>query len=151
MYVATERGRVQALSSMFACPRATFVELLVSAPWNLLGPGDPPDPRTVRGAGTALVAAAARWSAARGCGGRVALQAENPRAAAFYARLGFRAIEISDEPLSLVPSGDRGWSPSILRVARGAPGPEEARSPWVVLDGRAASARAPAAAAAALR
>jgi GNAT superfamily N-acetyltransferase len=138
-YAATERGRVQALGSMFACPRATFVELLVSAPWNLLGPGDPPDPRTVRGAGTALVEVASRWSTARGCRGAVALQAATVRAAAFYERLGFRPMRADDDPLALVPSGERGWSASILRLAAGRPDVEERESPWMVLEPRAAA------------
>src|SRR6266542_4844592 len=46
------RSRVRLATTRFACPRGTFVELLVTAPWNLLGPDDPRDPRTARGAGT---------------------------------------------------------------------------------------------------
>jgi hypothetical protein len=125
---------------MFACPRGTFVELLATAPWNLLGPTDPRDPRTVRGAGTALVQAARQWSARRGCGGAVALQAANARAAAFYERLGFRAMHAGDAPLSLVPPGDAGWSPSVLRLSRGHPGSEESASPWMLLEPRQAAA-----------
>jgi hypothetical protein len=132
--VATARGRIQGLCTMFACPRATFVELLVTAPWNLLGPDDPPDPRTLRGAGTALVTAASGWSAARGCGGAVALQAASLRAAAFYERLGFRWMRCEDEPLSLVPPGDDGWSPEIQRVAAGRAGAREREMPWLLLD-----------------
>jgi hypothetical protein len=142
---ATEHGRVQGLCAMFACPGATFVELLVSAPWNLLGPDDPPDPRTVRGAGAALVGAASRWSSARGCGGAVALQSATLLAAAFYERLGFRPMRGDDEPLALVPPGERGWSASILRLAAGRPGREERESPWMLLERHAASAGAPAA------
>lgn len=138
-FAAADRGRVQAVASMFACPGATFVELLASAPWNLLGPDDPPDPRTVRGAGTALVQAAVRWSAARGCGGQVALQAATLRAAAFYAKLGFRDMRAEDAPLACVPPGERGWSPSILRLAAGRPGGEERASPWLLLEPRAAA------------
>ncbi len=145
IHVALDRGRVQGLSSMFGCPRATFVELLVSAPWNLLGPDDPADPRTVRGAGMALVDVASRWSAARGCGGAVALQAATLRAAAFYERLGFRPMQLDDAPLALVPPGERGWSASILRLAAGRPGAEERESPWMLLEPRAASASMPAA------
>jgi hypothetical protein len=144
MVVATDRGRVQGLCSMFACPGATFVELLVTAPWNILGSEDPPDPRTVRGAGTALVAAASRWSARRGCGGAVALQAATLRAAEFYDRLGFRTMGAGDEPLRLVPPGERGWSPSVLRLATGRPGREERDSPWLLLEAQAARAEAPA-------
>jgi hypothetical protein len=145
MVAAAERGgRVQGLCAMFACPGATFVELLVTAPWNILGPEDPPDPRTVRGAGTALVDAARRWSAARGCGGAVALQAATLLAAAFYDRLGFRPMRGDDEPLRLVPQGERGWSASILRLAGGRPGAEERTSPWMILEARAADVAAPA-------
>jgi hypothetical protein len=142
LHLATARGRTQGLCTMFGCAGGTFVELLVTAPWNLLGPDDPGDPRTVRGAGTALVSVASRWSAARGCGGAVALQAATSRAAAFYERLGFRALRAEDDPLSLVPAGDAGWSASILRLARGRPGPEERESPWMVLEPRPAAATA---------
>lgn len=134
LHLAVTRGRVHGVASMFACPRATFVELLVAAPWNLLGPDDPPDPRTVRGAGTALVAAASTWSAARGCGGAVSLQAATLRAAAFYERLGFRRMRPEDGPLALVPPGDAGWSPEIQRVASGRPGPREHEMPWLLLE-----------------
>jgi hypothetical protein len=134
MHLATACNRVQGMSSMFACPAGTFVELLVSAPWNLLDRDDPCDPRTVRGAGTALVAAAMRWSVARGCGGAVALQAANAGAVEFYERLGFRAMRADDDPLAIVPPGDAGWSPSILRVACGRPGAEERRTPWMLLE-----------------
>jgi hypothetical protein len=140
LHVASARGRAQGLCSMFACPGGTFVELLVTAPWNLLGPDDPGDPRTVRGAGTALVQLASGWSARRGRGGAVALQAATLRAAAFYERLGFRAMQPDDDPLSLVPPGEAGWSASILRLAGGRPGAEERASPWMVLPARAASA-----------
>jgi hypothetical protein len=142
LHVATARGRAQGLCTMFACAGGTFVELLVTAPWNVLGPDDPDDPRTVRGAGTALVSVASQWSAARGCGGAVALQAATSRASAFYERLGFRALRAEDEPLSLVPAGDAGWSASILRLARGRPGPEERESPWMVLEPRPAAVAA---------
>jgi GNAT superfamily N-acetyltransferase len=134
LHVVTARGRVHGICSMFACPRGTFVELLVTAPWNVLGAEDPSDPRTVRGAGTALVAAASSWSERRGCGGAVALQAATLRAAAFYERLGFRPMGSDDQPLSLVPPGEGGWSASILRLARGRPDAEERRSPWMLLE-----------------
>jgi GNAT superfamily N-acetyltransferase len=134
LHLALARDRVQGLCSMFACPGGTFVELLVAAPWNVLGRQDPPDPRTVRGAGTALIEVASLWSARRGTGGRVALQAENPRAAAFYERLGFRPLLPRDEPLTIVPPGERGWSPEIVRVAMGRPSAAEVRSPWLVLE-----------------
>lgn len=127
-------GCTQALSSMFACPGGTFIELMATAPWNLLGKGDPPDPRTLHGAGSALVGEAVRWSRLRGCGGRVALQAENPRTLRFYERIGFRRMAPEDGPLTLVPPGESGWSPEILRVAQGCPGPDEERAPWLVLD-----------------
>lgn len=140
LHLAVARGRIHAISSMFACPAGTFVELLVTAPWNLLTGDDPADPRTMRGAGTALVAAAGEWSRRRGCRGTIALQAENARAVAFYERLGFREIRPEDDPLSLVPKGDDGWSTSILRVARGRPGTEERRSPWLLLAPRRAPA-----------
>lgn len=124
-------GRTQALSTMFACPGGTFIELIATAPWNLL---DPPDPRTLRGAGTALVGHAVSWSRLRGCLGRVALQAENPRTFRFYERFGFRRMVPEDAPLELVPMGESGWSLEVLRVAQGCPGPEEELSPWLVLD-----------------
>jgi len=131
---AVQGGRVQAVASVFLCPRATFVELLASAPWNLLGPGDPTDPRTVRGAGLALLRDASALARASGGHGRVALQAENPRSLAYYERLGFARIRPSDGPLGLVPRGGTGWSPPVLRLARGEPGPQERSSPWLVLD-----------------
>ena len=137
--VASGSGRVQAVSSMFACPRGIFVELLVTAPWNLLDRDDPRDLRTVRGAGTALIADAVGWSRACGCGGRVSLQAENTRTLGFYEHIGFRLMQPSDEPLSLVPSGEAGWSAPVLRLAAGKPRPADRQSPWLVLDpGRAA-------------
>ena len=139
LHLALARDRVQGVCSMFACPRGTFIELLVSAPWNVLGPKDPPDPRCVRGAGTALIEAASTWSARRGCGGRVALQSDNPRAVAFYERLGFHRMTRADDPLSVVPRGERGWSPAVVRVAQGQPGVEEERSPWLVLERRQAT------------
>jgi GNAT superfamily N-acetyltransferase len=142
LQLATARGRVHGVCSMFACPRGTFIELLVTAPWNLLGPEDPADPRTVRGAGTALVAAASTWSAARGCGGAVALQAATLRAVTFYERMGFREMRQDDGPLGLVPPGDGGWSPEILRVATGRPGPKEREMPWLVLQPSGAFAAA---------
>lgn len=143
LHLATARGRVHGISSMFACPGGTFVELLVTAPWNLLGPDDPSDPRTVRGAGTALVASAIAWSLRRGRGGTVALQSATLRAAEFYERLGFRLMRPADAPLSLVPPGEGGWSSSVMRLARGRPGAEERESPWMLLEPRAARGVAP--------
>ncbi len=134
-------GCTQALSSMFACPGGTFIELMATAPWNLLGKDDPPDPRTLHGAGSALVGQAVSWSRLRGCAGRVALQAENPRTLRFYARIGFRRMAADDAPLTLVPRGESGWSPEILRVAQGCPGPDEERAPWLVLDPVSAAGR----------
>ncbi len=131
---AVADGRVQAVAALFACPRAVFVELVATAPWNLLAPGDPPDARSVRGAGGALLSHAERWSLVGGRGGRVALQAENPRALGVYERLGFARMRPSDAPLALVPRGDHGWSASILRLAQGRAGAEEERSPWMLLD-----------------
>lgn len=131
------RGRdvVQALATMFACPGGTFIELIVTAPWNLLGEADPVDSRTIRGAGSALIRHAVSWSRLRGCGGRIALQAENPRTLAFYERAGFRRMQPEDDPLELVPPGDLNWSPEILRLAHRIPDPGGERSPWLVLDG----------------
>jgi Acetyltransferase (GNAT) family len=134
LFAVRALGCTQALSSMFACSGGTFIELMATAPWNLLGKDDPPDPRTLHGAGSALVGEAMSWSRLRGCGGRVALQAENPRTLGFYERIGFRRMAPGDEPLSLVPRGESGWSPEILRVAQGCPGPDEERAPWLVLD-----------------
>lgn len=130
----SSQGRLQALVSAFVCPRGTFVELLASAPWNLLGPDDPTDLRTVRGAGSALLRRLEERSRGRGHGGRLALLAENPRSRERYARLGFRLMRPTDRPLDLVPPGRAGWSASIRRVAAGTPGPEEERSPWLVLE-----------------
>lgn len=135
----TSRGQLQAIVSAFVCPRGTFVELLLAAPWNLLGPDDPCDLRTVRGAGAVLLARLEERSRERGCGGRLALMAENPRSLERYERLGFRRMCAADGPLELVPCGREGWSQSILRVARGSPGPEEERCPWMVLERRARS------------
>jgi hypothetical protein len=39
-----------------------------------------------------------------------------------------------DGPLGLVPPGDAGWSPEILRVAAGRPGPREREMPWLGLE-----------------
>ncbi|BDG06257.1 GNAT family N-acetyltransferase [Anaeromyxobacter oryzae] len=127
-------GRVQAVVALFACPRAVFVELLATAPWNLLGPGDPADARTVRGAGSALVTHASALARRLGRGGRVALQAENPRALAVYERLGFQRMQPSDAPLALVPRGEDGWSPAVLRLAQKKASREDAESPWMLLD-----------------
>jgi len=134
LFAVRALGYTQALSSMFACPEGTFIELMATAPWNLLGKDDPPDPRTLHGAGSALVGEAVSWSRLRGCGGRVALQAENPRTLGFYQRIGFRRMAPGDKPLALVPRGESGWSPEILRVAEGCQGPEEERAPWLVLN-----------------
>jgi len=127
-------GRVQGLCSAFGCPGGVFVELLVTAPWNLLGPEDPPDPRTVRGAGSALIADVVAWSERSGRSGRVALQAENPRTLGFYERAGFRRMGPDDHPLLLVPRRPDGFSASVLRLAHGRPAPEEEESPWLVRD-----------------
>lgn len=132
-------GRIQALVSAFVCPRGTFVELLAAAPWNLLGPRDGADLRTVRGAGSALLRCLEERSRRRGHGGRLALFAENPRSLECYRRLGFRRMGPQDRPLELVPPGRDGWSPSIRQVADGHPGPEEAASPWLVLEPPAAA------------
>ena len=131
---AVTGDRIQAVTSLYLCPRAAFIELIASAPWNLFGPDDRPDSRTVRGAGHALVIHAAALSRASGSGGRVALQAENTRSLALYRRMGFTPIRPSDAPLALVPRGGHGWSPAVLRLARGAAGPEERRMPWLVRD-----------------
>jgi hypothetical protein len=48
--------------------------------------------------------------------------------------MGFARMRPSDAPLSLVPQGDHGWSESILRLAKGRAGPEEEKSPWMLLD-----------------
>jgi GNAT superfamily N-acetyltransferase len=103
LFLAESRGRIQAISSMFACPRGAYIEYLLAAPWNALRKGDPPDPRTVRGAGTALVAAATAYSQSRGSGGRVALRAENARARVFYEGLGFQRLGAEHDPSSFVP------------------------------------------------
>jgi hypothetical protein len=134
-------GRVQAVAAVFACPGATFIELLATAPWNLLGPDDPRDLRTVRGAGTAILAHAAAASAIRGAGGAVALQAENPRTLAFYERLGFRRMTAADRPLALIPRRAAGWSAPVARLAAGEPAGDEADGPWLVLPPGAAAAR----------
>lgn len=130
---AVAGGRIQGISSLFACPRGTFVEFLVTAPWNLLGPRDPRDLRTVRGAGTTLLNDALVLGRRRGCG-RIALQAENRRALAFYEHMGFRPMHASDLPFSLVPCIDSGWSPSVVRLAAGRGKSKASLSPWLVLD-----------------
>jgi GNAT superfamily N-acetyltransferase len=132
--VAVACGRVQAIATVFACPRAVFVELLASAPWNLLGPSDAGDRRTVRGAGGALLAHARRLSRALGRGGRVALQAENPRSRVVYEHLGFVPMAPADRPLTLVPRAVTGWAPPLLRLARGRVAPKDARCPFMLLD-----------------
>jgi hypothetical protein len=132
--VAVAAGRVQAVATIFACPRAVFVELLASAPWNLLGRAARPDRRAVRGAGTALVRHARRLSAALGAGGRVALQAENPRSRRVYEHLGFGPMCASDRPLTLVPRAVTGWAPPLLRLARGRTAQKDQRAPFMLLD-----------------
>jgi len=131
---AVHRGQIQGVASIFLCPRAAFIELLASAPWNLLTPEDPPDARSVRGAGRALVLYASSLARASGAGGRVTLQAENPRSLSAYERMGFARIRPSDAPLALVPRNKKGWSAPVLRLARGEAGPEERSSPWMILD-----------------
>jgi hypothetical protein len=128
------QGRLQGVCSYFDCQGGVFIELLATAPWNLLRGWEPPDRRAVRGVGQALIERAKRLSFASGHGGRVALQAENPRCLEHYYRLGFQLMRPSDLPLALVPKGEKGWSPEALRVARGQCGPEEARAPWLLLD-----------------
>lgn len=130
---AFAHGRLQGICSLFVCPGGVFIELLASAPWNLLREGAA-DRRAVRGVGQALIDHAARLSFATGHGGRVALQAENPRCLHHYFRLGFELMRPSDLPLTLVPRGEHGWSPEVLRVARGQLGPAERASPWLLLD-----------------
>ena len=71
---------------------------------------------------------------ASGAGGRVTLQAENPRSLAVYERMGFTRIRPSDAPLALVPKNGKGWSAPVLRLAQGKLGPEERNSPWMILD-----------------
>lgn len=132
--VARHRGRIQAVVTWIPCRRSLFVELLASAPWNLLAPGDPPDARAVRGSGSALLSCLSRLSRATGRGGRIALQAENPRARAVYERLGFADMRPSDAPLANVPHKKKGWSDSVLRLARGRAGADERTMPWMLLD-----------------
>ena len=144
LLVVRALGRVHALAAVFDCPGGTFIELVATAPWNLLGRGDPADPRTVHGAGTAVVLEAIARSRRRGLGGCVALQAGSPCSVGFYERMGFRRMVPADRPLWLVPQGDHGWSPEIGRVAHGTPGPDEERMPWLVRppDAAAGAARA---------
>ena len=130
---AFAHGRLQGVCSYFECPGGVFIELLATAPWNLLR-GGAPDRRAVRGVGQALIGLAQRISFAAGHGGRVALQAENPRCLEHYYRIGFQVMRPSDLPLALVPKGEKGWSPEALRVARGQCGPAEAKAPWLLLD-----------------
>jgi hypothetical protein len=139
--VARHRGRIQAVATWLPCRRSVFVELLAAAPWNLLAPGDPPDARAVRGSGPALLACLSRLSRALGRGGRLALQAENPRARAVYERLGFVGMRPSDAPLANVPPGKKGWSDSVVRLARGRPGADERAMPWMLLDPERAPGR----------
>jgi hypothetical protein len=141
--VARHRGRIQAVMSWVPCRRSLFVELLATAPWNLLAPGDPPDSRAVRGSGTALIGWLSRLSRSTGRGGRVSLQAENPRARTVYEKLGFAAMRPSDAPLANVPHGKKGWSDSVVRLARGRAGADERAMPWMLLDPDRAAARRP--------
>jgi hypothetical protein len=133
LYGAFAQGRLQGICSLFVCPGGVFIELLASAPWNLLRESAA-ERRAVRGVGQALIAQAARLSFAAGHRGRVTLQAENPRCLHHYLRLGFEPMRPSDLPLTLVPRGAHGWSPEVLRVARGQLGPAERASPWLLLD-----------------
>jgi hypothetical protein len=148
VFVVRYRGAVQAAATLFMTSRAVFVELVATAPWNLLGSADPSDARAVRGAGTALVQHAAAWSLAAGRGGRVTLQAENPRCRAYYERLGFERMTAADLPYTLVPRGPRGFSEPVRRIAEGREGLEEQRSPWMLLDPARVPARSSGAAAA---
>jgi hypothetical protein len=132
--VARHRGRIQAIVTWLPCRRSVFAELLATAPWNLLAAGDPPDARAVRGSGPALLACLSRLARVTGRRGRVALQAENPRARAVYERLGFVVMRPSDAPLANVPSGKKGWSDSVVRLARGRAGRSEREMPWMLLD-----------------
>ncbi|BDG07345.1 N-acetyltransferase [Anaeromyxobacter paludicola] len=137
--VARSGGRVQAVAALFRCRRAIFVEYLVAAPWNLLGPDDPPAIESRRGAGTALLVQAVRTSLAVGRGGRVALQAENPRCLAVYEHLGFQRMRPADLPRTLVPSREGWWTEPAARLAAGVESLAERESPWLLFD----PARAP--------
>jgi GNAT superfamily N-acetyltransferase len=134
-------GRLQGVCSYFECTGGVFIELLATAPWNLLRHAGARDPRGAKGVGAALLAHAVELSRDAGHGGRLALQAENPRCLEHYLKLGFAPMAATDDPFSLVPRGERGWSAPVLRLARGQPGPEEQAAPWLVLD-PARSARA---------
>ena len=134
LWVVRGAGRMQGVCSLFECPGGVFIELLATAPWNLVRGARGRDLRAVPGVGRALLAQVAELSELNGHGGRVALQAENPRCLELYRRLGFALMQPEDGPLALVPRGEHGWSASLLRVAAGKPGDEEARSPWLVLD-----------------
>lgn len=135
-------GRMQGVCSLYECPGGVFIELLATAPWNLVRGPRGRDLRAVPGVGKALLDHAQALSELNGHGGRIALQAENPRCLELYRRLGFAVMQPEDEPLALVPRGERGWSASLLRVAAGKPGAEEATSPWLVLDPARAAASA---------
>ncbi|MFT3913622.1 MAG: GNAT family N-acetyltransferase [Anaeromyxobacteraceae bacterium] len=132
--VARHAGQLQGIVSWVPCRRAVFAELIATAPWNLLAPGDPPDGRAVRGSGTALLAHLSRRAQRTGARGRVALQAENPRALAVYERLGYAPMRPSDAPLANVPQGKHGWSASVVRLASGRAGADEQRMPWLLFD-----------------
>ena len=141
--VARCAGRVQAVAALFRAPRAVFVEYLVAAPWNLLGREDPPAIETRRGAGTALLVQAVRSSLATGLGGRVSLQAENPRCLAFYEHLGFAPVRASDQPRALVPRREGWWTTPVARLGAGVETLEDRQSPWMIFDPARAGDAAP--------
>jgi GNAT superfamily N-acetyltransferase len=132
--VARHGGAIQGIVSWVPCRRAVFAELVATAPWNLLAPGDPPDRRAARGSGSALLQWLSHTSRRTGARGRVALQAENPRALAVYQRLGYAPMRPSDAPLANVPPGRAGWSDSVVRLARGRAEEGERRMPWMLYD-----------------
>ncbi|HZZ83236.1 MAG TPA: N-acetyltransferase [Anaeromyxobacteraceae bacterium] len=141
--VARSGGRVQAVAALFRCRRSIFVEYLVAAPWNLLGPHDPPALEARRGAGTALLVQAVRTSLATGHGGRLTLQAENPRCLAFYEHLGFQRMSAGDHPRSLVPAREGWWTAPVAGLAAGVEALADRRSPWMIFDPARASLASP--------
>jgi hypothetical protein len=92
--------------------RSLFIHYLVSAPWNALTRADLPDFRTTRGTCRALIADAMQLSHARGLGGRISLEAINPRCRAVYEHLEFERKSFDQlagiVPEKLYPPAERG-------------------------------------------
>lgn len=80
-------GNMQAATSLEIRSDRVHVSLLATAPWNVTGN----DPRSVKGAGKAMMAEIVRESIRQGKNGQVDLYAV-PNARGFYESVGFRPI-----------------------------------------------------------